>query len=284
MSFTALILFGVLKLSAATPPMPEPLSITTADGVALRLVSQGTGKPIVFIPGWTMTAEIWEAQMQAFAPFYRCVSFDPRGQGQSAKPAHGYDSRRRAADVHEILEQLDLRDAVLVGWSLGAIDVVNYLQRYGNDRIRGVVLVDNSVDRNFALGHPGARLLKSLRDESVDTGALVQNQVIAMFKSAIPEQRLQEIKALCAQTPDFVARESLAKATTGDGLAAALGKACVPALYAVTPRFAEEGHKLKEAMGPGLTLEIFELAGHALFVDEPERFNRLLADFMAGLP
>lgn len=285
MKGAALLIFGVLTLGAAAPPMPETFSIAAFEGVPLRVVSQGSGRPIVFVPGWTMTAEIWQGQMQAFSPYYRCLSFDPRGQGQSGKPPHGYDSRRRAADIHEILVQMDLNDAVLVGWSLGAIDVVNYLQKYGRERIRGVVLVDNSVDRNYATGLGGERLLERIRASDVSaTGETVQRQVIAMFKSNVSDEQMAEIKALSALTPDFVARESLGKASTGDGLAQALESACLPALYVVTPRFAEEGHKLKEALGPGLTLEVFELAGHALFIDEPERFTRVLGDFLAGLP
>jgi non-heme chloroperoxidase len=267
---------------AATPFMPETQFIESAPGLELRVLSQGAGRPLVLIPGWTMTAEIWQGQFEAFASTMRVLSFDPRGQGQSGKPAHGYDSRHRAADVEALLSHLDLNGAVLVGWSLGALDVVNALQRYGSARVRGVVLVDNSVDRNYSSGPAGDRLLEEIRTQPYE--AVIRNFIPSIFQAPPPAQRLQALQQASLQTPAFAARESLAKASSGAGLAAALRRTGLPCLYMVTPRFAAEGHRLEAALGSQIHTEIFEKSGHALFIDEPEHFNRSLKAFLDSLP
>jgi microsomal epoxide hydrolase len=262
--------------------MAGTMEITTSDNVALRVVSQGGGRPIVFIPGWTMTVEIWRGEFDAFSGCWNVVSFDPRGQGLSGKPEKGYGSRRRAQDIHEVLEKLQLKDAVLVGWSLGAIDVVNYMLLYGRDRIRGVLLVDNTVDRNFATGKPGARLMANLRSKSYDE--VLQNFVVPLFNTPQTKAYLDEIQALSKLTPDFAAKEALASASTAEGLVEALKRSGLPCHYAVTKRFASEALKLREALPSQIGIEIYEAAGHALFVDEPERFHRILNSFLAGIP
>jgi non-heme chloroperoxidase len=95
--------------------MSETLWVDSFDGCRLRVLSQGSGPALVLVPGWTMTAEIWQGQMDFFSKDHRVVSFDPRGQGLSGKPAHGYDSRRRARDIHELIRHLHLGPAVLLG-------------------------------------------------------------------------------------------------------------------------------------------------------------------------
>lgn len=250
--------------------------VASFDQVDLRVLSVGQGSPMVFVPGVTMTAEIWQQQIDVFSKDHRVIAFDPRGQGQSGKPETGYDSESRAKDIHEILRQLDLKNAVLTGWSLGAIDVVSYLQLFGADRLSGIVLVDNSVDKNYASGPVGLRLQAALRSQPYED--VIKALLVSMFRTPLPEGRLAELQRLSLLTPVHAAREALARADGGMGLADALKKTGLPAIYAVTPRFAEEGRKLKAVLGAQLRLEIFEAAGHALFADEAKRFNQCIQE------
>jgi len=276
------LLFGALATGALANPVAETLWVDSSDQVRLRVLSQGAGEAIVFVPGWTMTAEIWEGQFEAFSGKFRVLSFDPRGQGRSSKPPHGYDSRRRAKDIHALLLQLNLDRAVLVGWSLGAIDVVNYLQLFGAERVRGVVAVDNSVDRHFSSGPRGQRLLEQVKAQPFED--VLRGFVPGIFGSPVSEARLSQLRDLSSLTPAFAAREALAKASSGEGMVAALKGAKIPGLYAVTHAFAEEGRRMKEALPGQLSLEIFDKAGHALFVDERAHFNQALESFISRLP
>jgi non-heme chloroperoxidase len=275
------LLCGLLWTGAGMAAMPDTLWVETADHVRLRVLSQGRGHALLFVPGWTMTAEIWQKQFDAFAGQYRVLAFDPRGQGQSGKPSHGYDSRHRGADIEAVIQQLNLKDVVLVGWSMGAIDVVNTLLSFGASDLRGVVLVDNSVDRNYASGPVGLRLLEKVRSTPYET--VIDDFVPSMFNPPLEPEELKLWIQRSMETPAFAAREALAKASSGAGLAAALKKTGLPALYLVTPRFSEEGKKLEAALGPQIRCEVFTNSSHALFFDEADHFNRSLKVFLDHL-
>lgn len=110
--------------------------------VDLHYEDLGEGRPVVLIHGWPLSAAQWEAQVPALlAAGYRVVSYDRRGFGASAKPRGGYDFDTLAADLHMLLEHLDLRDACLVGFSQGAGEAVRYLARFGPGRVGTAVLV-----------------------------------------------------------------------------------------------------------------------------------------------
>ena len=274
--------FSLLPLGLCAAPMPESRFIETADGVRIRLVEAGQGRPLILVPGWTMTAEIWAEQIAAFSGSYHVIAMDPRGQGQSSKPERGYGSPQRAADIQEVIRQLGLQKAVLLGWSLGAVDAVYCLQRYKGEGLAAIVLADNSVDKHYSSGQTGARLLADL--ESKPYAEVIGAFIPSLFKRPPSPARLAELQALSLLTPLDAAKEALSRATTSKGLAAALAAAPLPALYLVTPRFAEEGRKLKAALGDSFQLEIFEHGGHAFFADEAPRFDRILDDFIRQLP
>jgi non-heme chloroperoxidase len=282
MKWWGLAFLSALALGAPAAAVTDTLWVDSFDHCRLRVLSGGHGSALVFVPGWTMTAEIWQGQMEAFAANHRVISFDPRGQGQSSKPPHGYDSRRRGRDIHALLSQLNPGPAVLVGWSLGAVDVVNYLQLFGSHGLRGVVLVDNSVDRNYSSGPAGDRLLETLRQNPYDS--VISDFVPSIFHSPPSPPQLAELIRLSMETPPFAAREALAKASTGQGLVAALSKAGLPVLYAVTPRFEAEAARLAAALGPSFRYEVFRKGGHALFIDEAPHFSQSLRAFIQSIP
>jgi len=102
----------------------------------------GAGQPVVLIHGYPLSGRAWDKQVPALlAAGYRVITYDRRGFGQSSQPAVGYDYDTFAADLHALLEHLDLRDAVLAGHSMGTGEVTRYLSRYGSARVARGVLV-----------------------------------------------------------------------------------------------------------------------------------------------
>jgi non-heme chloroperoxidase len=87
---------------------------TTSDGVKLHYLESGTGPTILFVPGWTMPAEIWQPQIDYFSKSYHVVALDPRSQGESDKPAEGNYPGRRAQDYKELIDHLGGSPVVLV--------------------------------------------------------------------------------------------------------------------------------------------------------------------------
>lgn len=116
--------------------------LDVADGTSLFFKDWGRGRPIVFVSAWGLHSDFWEYQMTYLADQgLRCVALDRRGHGRSSQPGHGYDMDTLADDLAVLLEHLDLREATLVGHSMGAAEVVRYLSRYGTDRVARVALV-----------------------------------------------------------------------------------------------------------------------------------------------
>lgn len=104
--------------------------------VSLYFEDYGSGRPVVLIHGWPLSGRSWEAQVPALvADGYRVVTYDRRGFGQSSQTWDGYDYDTFAADLHALLEHLDLTDVTLVGFSMGGGEVARYVGRYGTDRI-----------------------------------------------------------------------------------------------------------------------------------------------------
>jgi non-heme chloroperoxidase len=102
----------------------------------------GTGQPVVLIHGFPLNGHSWEKQTAALVDAgYRVIAYDRRGFGASAKPSTGYDYDTFAADLNELMTTLDLRDAVLVGFSMGTGEVTRYLSKHGSERVSRAVLM-----------------------------------------------------------------------------------------------------------------------------------------------
>jgi len=112
--------------------------------VSLHYCDWGTGKPVVLIHGWPSTSQMWEYQLTELAEAgHRVIAYDRRGFGRSSVPFQSYNYDVLASDLNEIMEQLDLQDATLVGFSMGGGEVVRYLSRYGSQRVGRIVLMSS---------------------------------------------------------------------------------------------------------------------------------------------
>jgi len=117
-------------------------TITTQDGTRIYYKDWGAGQPVVFSHGWPLSSDSWESQMQFLASNgYRCIAHDRRGHGRSSQPWNGNDMDTYADDLVELMEMLDLKDAVLVGFSAGGGEVARYIGRHGTQRVAKAALI-----------------------------------------------------------------------------------------------------------------------------------------------
>ena len=254
----------------------------------------GSGQPVVLIHGWPLSARMWEAQINALvAAGFRCVSYDRRGFGASGKPAGGYDYDTMTADVRNLIVHLDLRNAVLAGFSMGGGEVARYFGRYGTDRISKAMLIsavppyllktaDNpdGVPKDVLDG-----ILKGITDDRINflSGFLQKFFNLDKKKDAISDEVLQYNKSM-AWLASPIATQDCVKAFSGTDFRDDLKKMTVPTLIVhgdsdqIVP--VEVSGKRSAASIKGSRLEMIKGGPHGIATTHAEKVNALMLDFL----
>ena len=250
-----------------------------SDGTRLHYLEAGTAfaRTIVLVPGWTMPAWIWEAQIQAFGRRDHVVAFDPRGQGHSDVPPGGYEPIRRGKDIGDLIAHLGQTQVLVVAWSLGVLDTLAFVRTHGDAHLAGLVLVDNSVGEEPPPPVPppptGPPPPKPPHAEAM------RRFVAGMFHTPRSQAYLDRLTQATLRTPEAAARALLSYPMPRGYWKEAVYATNRPVLYVVRPRWVPQAENLARGR-PGTETEIFNTAGHALFVDEPARFNTIVANFI----
>jgi microsomal epoxide hydrolase len=206
------------------------------------------------------------------------LALDPRGQGESDIPDSGYDIDTRARDLHEFA--VAHAPVIVVGWSLAALETLQAIHLFGSAPFAGVVLVDSSVGEEPAPA-PGTPFIDRLRRERRPA---IEDFVRAIFRVPRPEPELRSLVDGALRLPLEASLSLFPGASVPREHWRAVVRALErPLLYVVTPQFEEQAFNLRRHR-PRTRVEVFHRAGHALFADEPDRFNRLLLHFAKGLP
>lgn len=281
--FFWLVLALLLTMAAGAGPDPAVKDgyFTTSDGVRLHYLEAGSGPPIVFVPGWTNPAWIWERQIDYFSKNYRVVALDPRSQGESEQVTEGLYPERRSQDIKELMEYLQLPPVVLVGFSMGVGEVLSYVDQFGTESLSGLVLVDNSIGMDNQLPHL-QRLMGFIRQFNMNRQQFLEQFRPYAFKKPQPEAYIKRNRSFSRKVPTSTAIALLAS-YIGRDWRPVLDKLDRPLLYTITPQMENQGEMVK-AKPPSARVEMFPEAGHVIFADETDRFNAILEKFVQGLP
>ena len=276
--------------------MPK-LAVGSENGAPIELHYEdyGLGKPVVLIHGWPLSGRSWENQLPALrGAGYRVITYDRRGFGDSSQPWEGYDYDTFTADLNSLLEHLDLREATLVGFSMGGGEVVRYLSTYGTDRVAKAVLAaavppylyksadnpDGGLDDETIAGFQAA--------VTADRLAFLEEFTANFFKAGrklkVSEAQRQYAQDIAA----FASPKGTLDCITAWGRTDFRGdvdKATVPVLIVhgdsdgIVP-IEVSGRRAAEAIA-GSELVVIKGGPHGINTSHAKEFNQALLDFLA---
>ncbi|MHA6248396.1 alpha/beta fold hydrolase [Pontibacter sp. CAU 1760] len=264
------------------------------ENVHLYYEDYGHGQPVILIHGWPLSHRMWENQMQDIVGAgFRCIAYDRRGFGDSDRPWYNYDFTSLAQDLRTLIERLNLRHCVLVGFSMGGGEVVRYLSMFGNDRIDKAVLISSIIplvkqtDDNPD-GVPEEKLneiMESLQTKRVsflaEFGKLFYNY--KDYKAQISEQALQYDWQIAASASPRATIET-AKAWANTDFRKELKQVDVPTLIIhgdadqIVPIETSSKQASKEIRNN--QYHIVKDGPHGLFATHKDEVNTLLLEFL----
>lgn len=260
-----------------------------APDLRLHYEEQGTGRPIIFLPGWTMSTTFFRHQLPFFAQHHQAIALDYRGNGRSSPTLIGHTMATYARDLRAFLVARDLHEAVLVGWSMGATVIWEYLRQFGSDRLAGFVNIDQApVDSRRPDWPYRNELLKECAYLAIiqeDHATAARQIVRGMFKDppTAEDEAWMVLEILRVAPP--VAGVSLIADLAYDARPL-LPQITLPTLLCwgrhspFTPL--PTGEYIAQAQ-PNARLVIFEESGHCPFLEEPDRFNAEVESFVRTL-
>lgn len=285
----ALALAAVWFSAAEAGTLPFRQSVVkAADGVELSVQEYGNpgGTPIVFVHGLLGSHLNWEAQVDSPAlRQHHLITFDLRGHGQSGAPAAARmytEGRRWADDLHAVVRATGTRPPVLVGWSLGAAVISNYLAAHGDAGIAGVVYVGGVVEFDAAQIAPHPDIYRDMNAVDLRTRLDAQRAFLSLCFQRPPAddtfQRLIANAALASAAMQHAVHRMTVSPVQGLArlerpMLQIYGEQDALVLAGVASQRARQLH-------PAIRTSLYEHTGHAPFIESPERFNQELAAFV----
>ena len=264
--------------------------VDVGEGVSLRVIEAGQGgSTLVFIPGWSTGADIWRHQIDRFAKTNRVIAFDPRSEGESSKTTSGNTPEIRAQDLHTLLERLGVRRPVLIGWSQGVQDIAAYAERYDTKDLAGIVLVDAAIsdgaDGMVARPQQTAEQFKMFAVYQAHQQEYLGGMMQAIISKPPSDDAIKRLVSTGMKTPPDVGVGMLIADMFGVNRTPALKKIDCPTLIIASAKSDELARQQAAANQiPHARLEKIEDAAHAVFIDQPDRFDELVKSFVAKLP
>ncbi|WP_242143142.1 MULTISPECIES: alpha/beta fold hydrolase [unclassified Bacillus cereus group] len=264
--------------------------IKLKNDVELYYEDQGNGKPILFIHGVWMSSRFFHKQIPYFRDTYRAISIDLRSHGRSAHIETGHTIANYACDLHNFIHSLALKDVILVGWSMGAFVVWEYIKQFGEENIQGLVIVDELASDfkwpDFPLGaFDFPTLIHFMREIQINQTDFLKGFLPLMFKETLSTEELSWMLEEVTKIPASIASAILFDQSVVD-YRKELQTITKPTLLC----FGREEKLIPVAAGehlqkhiPNSKLVIFENSCHCPFLEEADYFNSVLDSFVQSL-
>lgn len=257
--------------------------VRLSDELTIHYVSLGEGRPLVFIPGWTMTTDSFEANLGPLSGRFRAIAFDPRSHGESSAVHSGNNFMRHGRDLAAFIGELGLNDVVLLGWSTGALTCYSYFQQFGCDAASAFVNIDQSPrPLKDSAADWGIGQRRELRRVVAGVTAPDQSAMVKQFAMSVhgaDKAFVDHAVASSLKTPPHIAALLLTDSLLCDYREVAKQVAAqLPVLYFVSEKDSEAASRWIGANTPGA--EVRTLGGHMMFHEYPDEFNREVLRFI----
>ena len=255
----------------------------------------GTGKPVIFIHGWPLNHEMWEYQLAELPKNnLRCIAYDRRGFGKSDRPWDNYDYDTLADDLKSLIEELDLNDVTLVGFSMGGGEIARYIGKYGNDKIAKVILIASVTPFMLKTGNNPEGVDKQIFDEMVekiskDRPAFLEEFAkkfygVNSINQSVSQPILDWNQMLCLMSSPKATIDCVRSFSETD-FREDLKKINVPVLIIhgdadKTVPINVSGDKTSQLL-PQARYIVYENAPHGLFITEKDKLNADLISFIS---
>ena len=264
--------------------------IEVEPGVEIYYVEKGEGSPILFVPGWTFTTEVFEHQLDYFSKTNRVIVIDPRSQGRSTVTLEGNDYITHAQDLGKVIEKLGLKDIVLVGWSFGCLTTYGYVKQNGTEALKANVCIDLSpkplsthegdwVEGPLDEIAGGYHFLRTPKGQREFVGGYADHVMVQ--RDLTPEEMFWIIDQ-SAKSPPWVAAALFASGMFCNYMPEAkLLDKKIPSLNIVAEHWADTAVPFLKKNFPKTKTAV--LGGHMMFWEHPQKFNNILGDFIKSV-
>ncbi|MBP2239500.1 pimeloyl-ACP methyl ester carboxylesterase [Cytobacillus eiseniae] len=270
-------------------PLLNSKYIEVDSDVELFVQEAGSGEPIVFIPGFTFTTEVFTKQIEFFSKTNHVIVVDPRSHGRSTKSITGNDYVTHGADLKIILDVLELKNVTLAGWSFGCFSVWEYLKQNGFDQVKSLIFIDMppkslSVNKEDWVEGPLddiAAIYNAYLRNSSGQRAFITNYITqVMVQRELEEEELTWLVEQSLKTPSYIAGQLFASGMFSDYREQAKkASQTVPTLNIVAEHWAETAVTYTNRLTPEVKVEV--LGGHMMFWEHNEKFNEIVKDYLS---
>ena len=257
-----------------------------SDELTIYYVSQGQGRPLIFVPGWTMDTSFFRENLGPLSADFRAIAYDPRSHGKSSRTGSGHGYRQHGADLAAFLDALELKDVVLLGWSAGACAAYSYFEQFGYGKVRAFVNIDQPP--------------RAVRETPADWG-INSREKLAQFEQFMASPQREEFARMAAPTmflnqpadaafiEEFVSSSMSTPQPAASQLLRAVNRsdftetareaaARLPVLHIVKQEHGQAARRWIEAYAP--QIELCVLGAHMMFLEFPEQFNAAVTHFL----
>lgn len=261
----------------------------TEPGVEIYYEITGEGAPLIFVPGWTFTTEVFDHQVTYFSKSHQVIIFDPRSQGRSTITLEGNDYATQSSDLSKLITHLKLKTPVIVGWSYGCLSLWGLVRSQGTSNLKGLVFIDlppvpvSGKDEWVEMSvEQASDFYQSLTTSKGHRERVTRYAKNTMVQRELSPQELDWIVSQSVKSPPWVAAAICAAGMFSNyEEESQIVDRELNTLFIVADESADKAADYLKSKLPNANVE--HLGGHLMFWEFPNKFNAILASYLKSL-